>query len=79
MENRIKENEMNKNEILKQLLIDCLLLDLEDPEKCTPGLYQVVRGVINDNEKDTEEIPQDTLDFLASKLSDAIPFKTNIL
>lgn len=69
---------MDKNELLKQLLIDCLLLDLEDPDKCTPGLYQVVRGVINDNSNVSEDIPQDTLDFLEAKLSDAIPFKREI-
>ena len=34
---------------LRDRLIDNLLDDLNNPEKCTPGLYQVVRGVITDN------------------------------
>jgi hypothetical protein len=66
---------MDKNKLLQQLLVDCLLLDLEDPDKCTPGLYQVVRGVINDNKQTNEEIPNETLQFLEDKLSSAIPFK----
>lgn len=69
---------MDKNEILKALLVECLLADLEDPDKCTPGLYQVVRGVINDSAKVEDEIPQETLRFLESKLSDAIPFKKDL-
>lgn len=40
---------MNKVSKLKDRLIDNLLDDLSNPEKCTPGLYQVVRGVITDN------------------------------
>ena len=40
---------MNKVTKLKDALIDNLLQDLSDPDKCTPGLYQVVRGVITDN------------------------------
>ena len=66
---------MDKNKLLQQLLVDCLLLDLEDPDKCTPGLYQVVRGVINDSKQGDEEIPNETLQFLEDRLSDAIPFK----
>ncbi len=41
---------MNKVSKLRDRLIDNLLDDLNNPEKCTPGLYQVVRGVITDNE-----------------------------
>ena len=40
---------MTKVNKLKDRLIDNLLNDLDNPEKCTPGLYQVVRGVITDN------------------------------
>jgi hypothetical protein len=64
-----------KQELLQSLLIDCMLADLDDPDKCTPGLYQVVRGVLNDNSESDDVIPQATVDFLANKLSDAIPFK----
>jgi hypothetical protein len=68
---------MNKDTInkLNDLLMRCLLEDLNDPQKCTPGLYQVVRGVISDNKESLEGLPQDSLDFLQDKLSDAIPFK----
>lgn len=68
---------MNKDTInkLNDLLMRCLLEDLNDPQKCTPGLYQVVRGVISDNKESLEGLPQDSLDFLQNKLSDAIPFK----
>jgi len=65
----------DKQKLLQQLLVDCMLLDLQDPDKCTPGLYQVVRGVLNDNKESEDSIPQETMDFLESRLSAAIPFK----
>tara|TARA_R100000458_G_C8240207_1_gene219504 strand:- start:905 stop:1123 length:219 start_codon:yes stop_codon:yes gene_type:complete len=67
--------ESEKQKLLQQLLIDCMLEDLKDPDKCTPGLYQVVRGVLNDSKGDIDSIPTETMDFLESRLSDAIPFK----
>lgn len=66
---------MNNIDKLNDLLLRCLLEDLNDPSKCTPGLYQVVRGVISDNKEAMDSIPKDALDFLEDKLSDAIPFK----
>ena len=36
--------------------MDNLLEDLNNPEKCTPGLYQVVRGVITDNSSEMSAI-----------------------
>jgi|TARA_R100000664_G_C2756264_1_gene144129 hypothetical protein len=60
---------------LHQLLIDNLIMDLNDVDKCTPGLYQVVRGVLTDNKELLDSIPQDTLDFLEDKLTDSLPFK----
>ncbi len=65
----------DKHKILQRLLVDCMLDDLKDPDKCTPGLYQVVRGVLNDNKEEEDVIPQDTLDFLEARISDAIPCK----
>lgn len=65
----------DKQNLLQQLLVSCMLEDLKDPDKCTPGLYQVVRGVLNDNKHEEESIPKDTMDFLEARLSDAIPFK----
>ena len=68
---------MNKDTInkLNDLLMRCLLEDLDDPQKCTPGLYQVVRGVISDNKEALDGIPKESLDFLEERLSDAIPFR----
>lgn len=60
---------------LNELLLDCLVTDLDDPQKCTPGLYQVVRGYLNDNQSSLDGIPQEALDFLSKKLTDTIPFK----
>jgi hypothetical protein len=65
----------DKQKLLQQLLVNCMLEDLKDPDKCTPGLYQVVRGVLNDNKYEGDGIPKDTMDFLEARLSDAIPFK----
>ena len=65
----------DKQNLLQQLLVNCMLEDLKDPDKCTPGLYQVVRGVLNDNKHEEDSIPKDTMDFLEACLSDAIPFK----
>ena len=49
--------------------------DLDDPQKCTPGLYQVVRGYINDNREQIEDIPKEAIDFLEKRMTDAIPFR----
>ena len=68
---------MNKNKLnnLNDFLLDSFLADLNDPQKCTPGLYQVIRGYLNDNLELLDSIPQETLDSLQYKLSDSIPFK----
>lgn len=65
----------NKIEKLNDLLLFCLLEDLNDPTKCTPGLYQVVRGVISDNKESLENIPQEAIDALEAKFTDSIPFR----
>lgn len=52
-----------------------MLEDLDDPDKCTPGLYQVIRGIITDNREQLDSIPNSTLDFLEDKFKDSIPFK----
>ena len=66
---------MNKVELLNQLLISKLIEDLNDPNKCTPGLYQAARGIINDNRDKLDEIPTDSLDNLESRLVSKAPFK----
>jgi hypothetical protein len=67
-----------KVSMLHELLLDNLILDLNDSDKCTPGLYQVVRGVLTDNKDLLDSIPTDTLDFLEEKLTDSLPFKKDI-
>lgn len=65
---------MNKVSKLKDRLIDNLLDDLNNPEKCTPGLYQVVRGVITDNSGAIE--PTDLADEVMEDLGKVeAPFK----
>ena len=65
----------NKVDSLQEALFDRLIEDLYDPLKCTPGLYQVVRGVINDNKKDLDSIPNGVMEELQEKLSEVVPFK----
>ena len=62
-------------ERLQSILIERMLDDLDDPSKCTPGLYQVIRGIITDNRDQLDTIPNETLDFLEDKFKDSIPFK----
>tara|TARA_R100001015_G_C4622466_1_gene179932 strand:- start:1300 stop:1512 length:213 start_codon:yes stop_codon:yes gene_type:complete len=69
---------MNKVEKLNDMLMQCLMDDLNDPTKCTPGLYQVVRGVITDNKETLEDIPKEALEFLEGKFTDSIPFKKEV-
>lgn len=66
---------MNKVELLNELLLSKLIEDLNDPDKCTPGLYVAVRGIINDNRDKLNEIPTDSLDSLESRLASKAPFK----
>tara|TARA_R100000458_G_C8197759_1_gene189272 strand:+ start:41 stop:256 length:216 start_codon:yes stop_codon:yes gene_type:complete len=65
----------DKINLLNDRLADSLLADLDDESKCTPGLYQIIRGYINDNRESLDEIPSNSLDFLETKIADAIPFK----
>ncbi len=62
------DNSINE---LNERLIRQLLDDLTDSSKCTPGLYTVIRGIINDNRESLNSIPTDNLDSLESK----VPFK----
>jgi hypothetical protein len=67
---RIASADMSSIDRLKELLIDCIIEDLNDPEKRTPGLYQVAARVVSDNKPDGNQIPirQETLDSI-------VPFK----
>jgi len=67
-------NKSKRIERLQNILIERMLEDLDDPSKCTPGLYQVVRGIITDNRDQLDSIPLETLDYLEDKFKDSIPF-----
>ena len=68
---------MNKEliNLLNQRLVERLLDDLKDDTKSTPGLYQVVRGVVNDNREALDGIPSSTLDTLEDSMKARMPFK----
>lgn len=57
-------------EMLRDKLFARLSEDLDDPDKCGPGLYGVVRGVINDNTADPDLLPADL-----SETAGVAPFK----
>jgi hypothetical protein len=61
--------------LLNQRLVERLLDDLKDDTKSTPGLYQVVRGVVNDNREALDGIPSSTLDTLEDTMKARMPFK----
>jgi hypothetical protein len=63
-----------KVNLLNERLADTLLADLDDPSKCTPGLYQIIRGYVNDNRESLEGLPNEALDHL-EKMVDSIPFR----
>jgi hypothetical protein len=63
----------NKIQTLNDKLIDSLMNDLDDPEKCTPGLYQVVRGVITDNQAAVDNLDVEAIEAAADKID--MPFK----
>lgn len=69
---------MNSKELVNRLyteLLSTLLGDLSDSSKCGPGLYQVVRGVIQDNRELLDMIPSDSVSTLQAKISSMSPFK----
>ena len=68
-------NKAKRIERLQSILIERMLDDLDDPSKCTPGLYQVVRGIITDNRDQLDSIPTETLDYLEERFKDSIPFR----
>lgn len=68
-------NKSKRIEMLQDLLVTRMLEDLNDLDKCTPGLYQVIRGIITDNREQLDAIPEETLTYLEDKFKDSIPFK----
>jgi len=46
-----------------------------DPDKCTPGLYTVIIGIINHNREAADAIPKDALEEVTKAMSESAPFK----
>lgn len=65
--------EPNRIQRLNDKLIDTLMNDLNDPDKCTPGLYQVVRGVITDNQQAVDNLDSGALHAAGEAIE--MPFK----
>ena len=63
----------NRIQDLNDNLISRLMMDLQDPEKCTPGLYQVVRGVITDNQEAVDNLDLGAVEAATDKID--LPFK----
>ena len=63
--------------LLNDRLADSLLADLDDESKCTPGLYQIIRGYVNDNREALDGLPSEALDHL-EKMTDSIPFRRQV-
>tara|TARA_R110002051_G_scaffold263088_2_gene322950 strand:+ start:506 stop:706 length:201 start_codon:yes stop_codon:yes gene_type:complete len=63
---------MNNILKLKDKLVSQLLADLDDPSKCTPGLYQVVCRVVVDHK---DEIDLEGIEQALDKMSLDPPFK----
>ena len=55
--------------------MDSLVRDLRDPDKCTPGLYTVVRGIVNDNRESADSIPAEALEKVKEAMAESAPFK----
>lgn len=68
---------MSKSKInqLNDMLIDSLVRDLKDPDKCTPGLYTVIRGIVNDNRESVDGISKEALSQVEQAMANAAPFK----
>jgi hypothetical protein len=60
---------------LQELLIDCLISDLHNPDKQTPGLYTVVRGILSDHKDQVNKIPSEAIEAVEEALREQAPFK----
>jgi hypothetical protein len=67
-------NKETVNRIYNKFL-SVLLEDLNDSSKCSPGLYQVIRGVIQDNKELLDTLPNDSITAVENKLASSVPFK----
>ena len=60
---------------MQEKLLDCLISDLNDPDRRTPGLYTVVRGILSDHKDKVNTIPSESIEAVETAMKDAVPFK----
>jgi len=60
---------------IQDKLLDCLINDLNDPDRRTPGLYTVVRGILSDHKDKVNAIPSESIEAVEAAMKDAVPFK----
>lgn len=60
---------------MQEKLLDCLISDLNDPDRRTPGLYTVVRGVLSDHKDQVNRIPNESIEAVEAAIKEAAPFK----
>jgi hypothetical protein len=60
---------------MQEKLLDCLISDLNDPDRRTPGLYTVVRGVLSDHKDQVNRIPNESIEAVEAAMKEAAPFK----
>lgn len=69
---------MNRKQTVNRIydkLLNALLEDLSDSSKCGPGLYQVIRGVMQDNRELLDSIPNESMEAVERKMAASVPFK----
>lgn len=64
-----------KLNLLQSMLLDALASDLQDPDKRTPGLYTVVRGILSDHKDQVNRIPSESIEAVQAAMKDQLPFK----
>lgn len=64
-----------KLEKLSNLFLDSLLEDIQDRDKCTPGLYLVIRGILNDHKTSIDTIPNQAMREVEETIRLSLPFR----
>ena len=60
---------------MQEKLLDCLISDLSDPDRRTPGLYTVVRGILSDHKDKVNTFPNEAIEAVEAAMKDSVPFK----
>jgi hypothetical protein len=68
----------NKLQQLQEMLFEALISDLNDPVTRGPGLYAVVRGVLNDHKDSVDLLPQEAIENLEQAMADSAPFQVKV-